>query len=542
MPDKNSKEPKIKIFRNCRIFTPHRSGSDPDTLIVAGNNIAKVCHSQNLDYDFWRQKYPVREIDLEDRRVLPGFVDSHMHALFMARDRDKIACLPPEVESIADIKEKIKEKKRELEEGEWIRGWGYDEEKLDEKRSPLREDLDRAAPDHPVMLIRTCNHIAVLNSEAMRQLGINSETSEPEGGEIEKDSEENLTGIFKEKAMMMILNDLPDGGIDQRAESLLACSQDLFSLGITTIADSMAEKTPIDYYEIYRRAMKKGLKHKVILHYKWSELRNKEKMPDFKLERSSQIHIGGVKVIADGSVSGLTAWVDPAYSGADQNFGSKLIDREELRRAAEYARRNSLQLIIHAMGNKAIEMSVDTLYQHEGWLKNRPSIRLEHAALPDKKSLDKAARGDIGIVSQPIFPYAEIGRYLKNLGPERTSASYPFKSILDREIPLAFSSDSPATSWNPPADPLAGIKSAVTRKAHEGTVYNAEEGLSIAKSLRLYTESAAKISGLKDVGRLAEGFQADFIVLNRDILEAAPKNIDRIEIEKTYKKGILMHG
>ena len=161
--------------------------------------------------------------------------------------------------------------------------------------------------------------------------------------------------------------------------------------------------------------------------------------------------------------------------------------------------------------------------------------------MPTKEALRKAAKGNIAFVSQPIFMYAEIESYLNNLGKTRTKRNYPYKTILESGIKLAFSSDAPATAWADPVDPFTALKSAVIRKAYDGTDTGQDEKVDLETAIRLYTKEGADITGIPRTGQLKKGYKADFIVLDKDIFEVEENKIDEVNVEKTYMNGELVY-
>jgi predicted amidohydrolase YtcJ len=161
--------------------------------------------------------------------------------------------------------------------------------------------------------------------------------------------------------------------------------------------------------------------------------------------------------------------------------------------------------------------------------------------MPTKQALQRAAETGIAFVPQPIFLYAEIESYLKNLGAERLKQTYPIQSMLEAGIKLAFSSDAPATAWVDPVNPFVGIKAAVTRIAYDGTDTGQDQRVDVPTAITLYTRAAQEITRIPDVGQLTPGYHADFIVLDQDILAIRPEEIDRITVEETYMGGSLVY-
>ncbi|WP_396631504.1 amidohydrolase family protein, partial [Lysinibacillus sp. D4B1_S16] len=146
-----------------------------------------------------------------------------------------------------------------------------------------------------------------------------------------------------------------------------------------------------------------------------------------------------------------------------------------------------MQLVVHAMGDRAIDLIVDTFYEETAWLNDAPSVRIEHAAMPTVRALQKAAKWGIGFVPQPISLFCEIESYLENLGLEKTQTLYGVQTFLQRGIATALSSDAPATSWAEAANPFVTRQAAVTRMAYDGTDLGAAERISVGQALQLYT-------------------------------------------------------
>lgn len=523
------------IFINGRIFTSNPEQPYATAMVVRDGRIAWI--GDHADVQANDREY----IDLQGRRVLPGFIDAHLHPLYLADAAKQIACTPPIINSIEELQNEIRKQREAQGKEGWIRSWGYDEGKLTEGRSPNRWDLDQAAPDVPVIVTRTCAHIAVVNSLALQMAGIDKNTPNPPGGMIDKDKNGEPTGVLRESAKDLVAKAMPPQTIEENTTLLAELSPNLLAHGITAITDLMGLSQPIEYLEMYQAAREKGLKQRTVLYYMWEDLKKLGVLDKNQINNENPIHIGGVKLFSDGSVSGRTAWVDPPFLGDDENYGICTISEQELLEAAEFAERHQIQLVVHAMGEQAIDLIVNTFYGRKGWLSDAPSIRIEHAAMPTKQAIQRAAEMGMGFVPQPIFLYAEIESYLNNLGAERTKRTYPVKTMLEAGIKVAFSSDAPATAWADPVDPFVAIKSAVTRKAYDGTDTGQEQRVDVPTAITLYTRGAQEITRIPDIGQLKPGYHADFIVLDQDILELAPEKIDEVRVEETYMGGQLVY-
>ena len=524
----------MRTFINGKIFTANPEQPFASTMIVRDGSIAWIGEEsdlENIDGDC---------VDLKGQRVLPGLIDAHLHPLWLANASTQIACTPPFVNSIADLIEQIRNSCKANETGKWIEGWGYDEGKLSEGRTPTRRDLDEASADIPIFISRTCTHIAVVNSKALELAGITRDTPDPPGGKIDRDLNGEPTGILRENAKDLVYRIMPAKSLEENAASLAELSTFLLSHGITAITDLSSRTEPMDYLEMYQTAVKKGLKQRTVLYNLWEDLKDKPLLVPDKINRENQIHIGGIKLFSDGSVSGKTAWVNPSFLGEEENFGIQTTTKEELLAAAKAAEQNDIQLVVHAMGEQAIELIIDTFYGKKGWLTDGPSIRIEHAAMPTPQAILRATETGIGFVTQPIFVFAEIESYHKNLGSERTKETYPIPALLEAGIKVAFSSDAPATAWADPVNPFVGIKSAVTRVAYNGADTGQKQRIDVITAIMLYTKAAQEITRIPYVGQLSVGNYADFIVLNQDILEISNDKIDTVLVKETYMAGNIV--
>jgi predicted amidohydrolase YtcJ len=160
--------------------------------------------------------------------------------------------------------------------------------------------------------------------------------------------------------------------------------------------------------------------------------------------------------------------------------------------------------------------------------------------MPTPQAIQRAAETGIAFVTQPIFLFAEIESYYNNLGSERTKQTYPIPAMLQAGIKVAFSSDSPATSWADPANPFIGIQAAVTRLAYNGADTGQDQRIDVPTAITLYTKAAQEITRIPDIGQLAPGYHADFIVLDHDIFEISKDKIHTVRVNQTYLGGNLV--
>lgn len=557
-----------------------------DSMIVSGQKILKLGEKDSLRTFLESENIDYCEIDLGGRFVMPGFVDCHEHPIMLSHCLEEISCLPPNVTSIEDLKARVSEAREELinagvqpgTKDKWIIGWGCDEGKYPERSLPTRWDLDEACPDFPVTLVRTCEHIRCCNSLALKMAGIDEGTKNPEGGEIGRNQDGVPNGILYENARNLVAEILPH--IDHEHEVMLIKKLgDHFSEhGITSVCE-MGNLSSKDNHFVYYDAVKKGLKQNISLFYMWEFYKNK---PEFEIQpehrfMDQQIHVAGLKLIGDGSFSGHTAWTDVPYVGTEE-YGISTCGDELLDSAIEFCRKNNLQISIHAMGKRTIDRFVKRLYNEEPWSVGAvgrnaendnqlntteshsnsnaspsnfidspsnfadfsckfPHSRIEHVTEPSEEAIKMAAERGIAIATQPIFIFSEIESYQKNLGDERLKTTYPIRHMIDMGCFVGLSTDAPATAWSDPVDPWINIKGAVTRKAYNDVDTGQEHRISLEEAILLYTKNSAIIAGLPYRGCIAEGYYADFQIMNENPFEKDVDKIEELMPEKVYISG-----
>ena len=305
------------LFINGKIFTSDPQNSWAEAMLVRGGQILWAGRREDMPYA------EGTVTDFRGRTVIPGFVDAHMHPVMLADSRKQIVIMPPLIRSLHDLAQAIRRRRREQGPGLWIEGWGYDEQALKEKRPPSRYDLDAGCSDAPVSITRTCAHICCVNSMALRLAGIDRNTPDPPGGEIERDENGEPTGILRGNARNLITPFIPAVSRKNQVENLLELGELLASQGITAICD-MGSLDGSDSMPVYEEAVRRGVGQRIGIYYMWDfyaehpeDLHGLEGRTD----RRGQIFTAGLKLIGDGSVSGRTAWMDRPYQNSADDCG-----------------------------------------------------------------------------------------------------------------------------------------------------------------------------------------------------------------------------
>ncbi|SDF59278.1 amidohydrolase [Bosea robiniae] len=469
-----------------------------------------------------------RVIDLKGRLATPGLNDSHLHLVSLGMTMGWVDSKPESAPTLDALLGAIAARAAQSKPGEWILSRGYDQTKLDTGRHPYREELDRAAPNNPVMLVRACGHIAICNSEALRLGGIDETSPTPQGGLIEQQNG-RLTGLLAENARAPVQAAIPAATEEDIIAGIERGGQYLLSLGITSCMDAaVGQKGGFREIAAYHRAKRDGrLPVRTWLTLLGDDGRSI--VPDcydaglISGTGDEMLMIGAVKLFLDGSAGGRTAWMTEPYLGEDKTTGVWMWEDAELERMVLDAHKKGYQLACHAIGDAAIEQLI-TAYEKALAAYPDPDRRhrIEHCGFSTPEQHERMVKAGIYPCPQQVFIHDFGDAYVKVLGPERALPSYPFRTWFDLGLKPATGSDAPVCDPNP----FPNFHTMLTRQTWKGTVMDERQRVSIEEALQAYTEFGAFSQKQENVkGRLAPGFLADVAVFSRDLLTADPAAI-----------------
>jgi len=523
-----------RVFVNGKIFTGRGESDFASAFRVTDGMFTWVGSQSDLS-----REDTAAAVDLRGRTVLPGFLDVHTHPAFMATIVDAVMCLPPEVTSLAGLLDQLRSH-RNLGQGptSWIEGFGYDESKYPEGRGPTAADLDLVSVTQPVFVQRCDGHSAVCNHRALALAGISNDTPDPVGASYGRDEYGRLNGLLIEtNATDTVASAIPTPDKASQARNLARLNQHFLERGIVAVADLLATMIP-EPLRTFRAAERLGLQAQCALYYGWSSI-VRDSIPDLtEADRSGRVKIAGLKLFMDGAYSNRTAWTEDAYPGTGDHGMHTLADAD-LVAAVAWARRNRVQVAVHAMGDRALNQVLDLLGDQEPWMGALPSIRLDHATLFSAAMIERlnAARMSFAVVSHSIFLFAEYDSYERNLSPAQFEIAYPIRSFY-QDLPFtALASDSPATAWADADNVFVSIKAAVLRRAYNGGDMGSAEAVTVPQAVLLYTGRARQVAPLDRVGLIDKGCEASFVVLDRDLFGLPAEEIDQVEVSETWLRG-----
>jgi len=460
-------------------------------------------------------------IDVKGQSVLPGFIDAHIHLRALAESMVTLDIGPAAgVRIIADIQSKIREYSQGFLPKEWIRASGYNEIYLTEKRDPHRWDLDEVVPDHPVKLTHRSGYAHVLNSCALREIGISRETPDPEGGIIERDLETGEpTGQFYGCGdfLSTLIPELDQNHLLSGFEQV---NRQLLDFGITSVQDA-SHRNNRNRWRFFEKIKKENRLHsRLTMMLGEGGFEENLLAPYLSSIDPRQLNVGGVKIVLD------------------ESSGRLVPEQAALNELVNTIHQAGGQVSIHAIEENAIESACEAI---EFALHQNPAPdhrhRIEHCSICPPQLVHRIAELGIVVVTNPAFLYNSGDRYLKTVAPEQLPYLYPISGLRNSGIHTASGSDGPIASLHP----LVGVYSAVTRKADNDRLVNEGEKIEVLDALRMATIWAAYAKFDDDKkGSLTPGKLADMVLLDGNPLEVPIDEIKDIAVEMTMIGGIVL--
>lgn len=489
-------------------------------------------------------------INLNDKMLVPGFNDSHMHLINYGYSLEMVDL--NKTKSIDELITCTKEfiGKTNLKPGKWIKGRGWNQDYFTEIRFPTRYDLDMISTEYPICLTRACGHIVVVNSKALELANINKNTLQVEGGLFDVDKNGNPTGIFREKAVNLIYSKITPPTIKEIKNIILKASEAALRKGITSIQTDDFEALPAtDFKKIiqaYSELNESGKLH--IRIYQQCLLPSMSKLNDFinlgyKTGYGNEFYkIGPLKLLGDGSLGARTAYLTEPYADDPSTSGIAVFTQEELDELIIKAHKSNMQVAIHCIGDKIMYMALESIERaQKSHYRENARHGIVHCQITDKTLLSKFKDLDIVAYIQPIFLNYDIHIVEDRIGKKKAKTSYNWKYLFENNVHTCCGSDCPVE----PFDVLPGIYSAVTRKTLNGYPKNGwfpDQKLTINQALYGFTLGGAYASFEEDIkGSIEIGKLADMVVLSEDIFSIHPDKIKNVVVEMTFVEGKLVY-
>lgn len=532
------------IITNGKVVTVDNEDSVAESIAVKNGWIIKVGSEDEIKSLAGPQ---TKVMDLKEKTILPGFIDTHEHCIRKGLQMDWVDCR--HMKSLDEVVSALKKKAESKPDGEWVVGSWFDETQWGDQRFPDRHDLDKASKKHPVYLGRAGGHNSVANSLALEIAGVTKETVQPAGGHIAKDETGELTGRLDEIAAMdMVKGIIPSPTGEEEIELLVKnwpiLEQTYLSWGITSLHEAHIKAPQAHAYQRLDKNGKLKMRIGLMLDgmtpykgYATDDLARQGVTIPFKW--SDRLHVVGVKVGTDGAMGSLTAALNEDYSNDPGNMGIIRCTAEDLTDEITRCHQANLRTCTHAIGDRALDMTLDALeaaIKSKKWDDHRH--RIEHAGYVLPRQLEKMKELNLNISASIGFCYPIGDSHIAALGPDRLCGYYPMKSFRDHGIVAAGNSDGFGQNWV-----LTGIYGCVARKSRTGQYLCKEEAVPIMDGIRAYTWNAAYLEGTEDTkGSIEAGKMADFVVLDKDITTEPHESILVAKILMTIIGGEVVYS
>lgn len=528
-----------RVFFNGDIITLDPQVPRAEAMVVSGEHIVAIGSKDDIaSLVGTKAEY----IDLDGQVVLPGFNDSHMHLLAWGQAMGSINLAAAQsVDEIIRLGRKFAENHRDA---PWLIGRGWSDENFSEPTLPVKEHLDCIAADRPVLLSRVCGHVCAVNSKALALAGIDRNTPDPPGGTIDRSPDTGEpTGILRENAMGLVWRHVPDLTVTDLKATIREAAIQAAAFGLTSVQtnDLDGAATMDIRLEAFRQLAQSGdLPIRINLQAAMPTLADLHSYIKIRSEfrEVSHLKLGPLKLFADGSLGAKTAALSAPYADAPDTCGIPIYTQTELDELVCEAARVNLQVATHAIGDRAMDMVLDSYEQAKrkfpSWTA-RP--RIVHCQITSWRNLERMAA--LGVVAdiQPIFVPTDLHFVDRRVGQDRAASSYAWKTMRKIGVRTAGGSDCPVESCNP----LWGIHAAVTRQDRTGYPeggWRPAEKLSPEEAIELFTIGSAYACHEEAIkGTLSPGKLADFVVLPANPAQVEPEKLLHMKVTATYVGG-----
>ena len=525
----------LLFIRNANIHTMDDHRPLASAALVEDGRFIFVGSERGAQVELARRGPADETVDMEGRLVLPGFNDSHMHFIHFAKSLRSVSLTG--VCSIQEIQQRMAQAvaARDPQDPTWLEGEGWNQDYFTEgeKRFPTRADLDAVSPDVPMMIMRACFHIGVLNSAALRAIGLNRETAPQYGDLVGVDANGEPDGIIKESFLDDTKAVISSLTLDSMKQIIVAAQQKALAQGITSLQSDDVGYTPKADYHLLFQAFGE-LEREGKLHIRVAEqclLQKTHLIQQFFADGyddqwgTAFFRPSCIKLLSDGSLGARTAAMRQPYADGDTQ-GLTMFTQPELNELVLTAHRHNMPVAIHAIGDKAIEMSLDAIENAQLQCPaNSPRHGIVHCQITDEALLDRFAALGVQAYVQPVFLEYDAHIVEDRVGQARAAHSYSWKGLLRRGVNVSGGSDCPVEGM----DSCRNLYCAMTRADFAGEPaggWRPEEDLTAQEALRVFTRNVAAASGdEKRRGDLVPGFDADLTVLAEDFFEVAPERV-----------------
>jgi predicted amidohydrolase YtcJ len=516
------------IIYNANIYTVDTAFSKQEAMAIKDGIVMAVGSSKSI----FEMYDAAEKTDLNGKTILPGLYDAHTHFYYYAlglREVDLVG-----TRSFNQVIERVKEFSKNSK-TLWIKGRGWDQNDWKIKEFPSKDTLDKLFPNTPVLLSRIDGHAAIVNQKALDMAGVTAEIA-IEGGIFETkliDGKKYLTGLLVDNAVDFVSKYIPDPSHKEKLEALMEAQENCFAVGLTSVADAGLTKKIVEYIDSLQSRGDLKMKMYIMLSPNVENFNHYLKHgPIFK----EKLTINSFKVYADGALGSRGACLLSPYKDRKNEIGFLLSHPDTLEAFAEKIASSKFQMNTHCIGDSANRYILNVYNKVLGNSKDR-RWRIEHAQVIHKDDFEKFAVNKIIPSVQPTHATSDMYWVYDRLGKERTGNAYAYKKLIEKAGLIAGGSDFPVEGINP----FRGIYAAVVRQDMKRIPANGFEPsnkISREEAIKAFTIWAA-YAGFEDKikGSLENGKAADYIIIDKDIMNCSEYDIANIKVLKTFSDG-----
>lgn len=521
------------ILTNARIYTVDDGRPVAEAMAIRAGRVLFV-GSERGALTF--RGAQTRLHDAAGATVIPGIADAHVHLLGLGTALRTVDLTG--TRSLDEVVARIAARARELPSGTWITGRGWDQNDWPDTRLPTHEPLSRAVPNHPVFVTRVDGHAAYVNAAALRLAEVTAATRDPDGGRIERAAGGAPTGVLIDRAMGLVSRRVPPPTRDQVRDATIAAIREANRHGLTSVHDAGVDASVVDVYEELARAGQFSLRNYVMIRPDDSTLARYFRRGPQQGLYGGRLWIRAIKISADGALGSRGAALLDPYTDEPSHSGLILTSPERIRDVAIRALRAGFQLNVHAIGDRGNRVVLDAF---ESALRDVPTadhrFRIEHAQVLHHDDTRRFAELDVIPSMQSTHQTSDMYWAPNRLGYSRTLGAYAWRSLLGTGVVIANGTDFPVEA----VDPLKTFHAAITRQDENGWPAGGwfpDQGMTRDEALRSMTLWPAYAAFQeRELGSLSPGKYADFVLLDRDIMQVAPADILRTSVLATFIAG-----
>lgn len=532
------------IYTNCRVLTMASSQMSANAFVIIGDRFVFVGEAHEA-----RRRFPLaKECDLQGHDVIPGLIESHSHPDLEANFVTEWVCFSyPKYRTKVEVLAYIAANAATPGTDGFIKGYGYDDVKLG--GYPTLDELDAAAPETPVFIMRTDGHVGLANTIAIKQHGLYEKGSDDElkFGSVDRDSTGRPTGLLRETAAYVIGNPLQDSvTYENLKRGLIMVFEEYASKGVTSVHNSLTTELAYRAYQEMSRNGDLRIRVGVILSGRDGDFIDRViASGTSNYFGDNSVRIIGVEWCPDCSTSGRTAAYHEPYVGKPiegepaPNYGILLHEADEFERYVKKAHKAGFVVCADGVGDRGIDFVLDG---YEKALKDLPKedhrFRVEHCCYITPAILERLKRLKVIASSATGFAYDLGDAYIRNRGEDAMKWMWPHRTLIDNGIVAPGHSDAPICEVNP----FRGMYSVVARKTDSGQSLDSSEAITNIEALNCYTYLAA-YAGREEAskGTIEVGKLADFAVIDRDLTTATPEELLNTRVLATYLGGRIIY-